>query len=186
MSLTLVTGPTQEPVTIEEVKAQLRLDEDADDELLRRLLVAARIWVEGQTHKALMTQTWDQYIDNGWPTRDGIPYIRLEKNPVTSVTSVTYETGASPQPTLAASRYIAVTRDHASYIAPAYGETWPDTRYVPNSVRVRFVAGYSDVPEPLRHAILMLVAHWYENREVIGDPRQVPYAVEALISPYRS
>ena len=184
MSLTLVTGPEQEPLTLEEAKAQLRLDDDTDDGLVRRLIIAARMWVEGQTKKALIEQTWDQKIDC-WPYKYNMPYIEIEKNPVKSVTSITYQEGSSPQPTLNATQYIVVAREHGSYIAPAYGVTWPSTLAVPEAITVRFVAGYTTVPETLKHAIAMLVAHWYENREVIGKPESIPYGVESLISPYR-
>jgi uncharacterized phiE125 gp8 family phage protein len=48
--------------------------------------------------------------------------------------------------------------------------------------------GYGDtpdhVPEPLCHAIRMLVAHWYENR-ASGD-RAMPSSVAVLLSPYRT
>lgn len=185
MSLTLVTGPATEPVTLAEVKEQIRLDIDEDDALLRRLMISARVWVEGQTKRALVSQTWDQKIDYDWPYRAWIPHIRFEKNPVQSVTSITYQTGASPSPSLSASDYIAVTREHGSYVAPAYGVTWPTVRTIPEAITVRFVAGYTSVPEPLKHAIMLLVAHWYENREVMGSEAEVPYAVEAMISPYR-
>lgn len=185
MSLTLVTGPTTEPVTLAEVKEQLRLDVDEDDALLRRLMLAARVWVEGQTKRALVSQTWDQKIDYDWPYRFNLPYIRFEKNPVQSVSSITYVDGSSPNPTLASANYIAITREHGSYVAPAYGVTWPNVRTIPEAITVRFIAGYTSVPEPLKHAILLLVAHWYENREVMGSETEIPYAVEAMISPYR-
>jgi len=181
MSLTLVTGPETEPLTIEEAKSQLRLDFDEDDALVQRLVRAARMWVEGQTHRALMEQTWDQKM----PCFPGL--IRFEKNPVMSVSSITYDEGSSPNPTLAASQYTVVTRNYNSYVAPAYGVSWPSTLAVPEAVTVRFVAGYTEVPEPLTHAVAMLVAHWYENREITthGSVSEVPMAVEALISPYR-
>ena len=188
MSLTLVTAPEQEPLTLEEAKAQLRLDFDEDDALVRRLIIAARMWVEGQTKKALMTQTWDQTIDWCWPVKFGLPWIEFEKNPVTSVTSITYQSGASPQPTLNATQYTVVSREHSSYIAPAYGVSWPTPLSVPEAVTVRFIAGYTDVPEPLKHAVAMLVAHWYEQREVVVTGTivaTIPMGVEALISPYR-
>ena len=185
MSLTLVTAPEQEPVTLAEVKAQLRLDIDEDDALLWRLMVAARVWVEGQTKRALLTQTWDQTIDYDWPYYRHLPHIRFEKNPVQSVSSITYMDGSSPNPTLSSANYIVVSREHGSYISPAYGVTWPNVRTVPEAIKVRFVAGYTSVPEPLKHAILLLVAHWYENREVMGAETEIPYAVEAMISPYR-
>ncbi len=53
-------------------------------------------------------------------------------------------------------------------------------------------AGYgdaaTDVPEPLRQAIRLLTAHWYDNRGLaaIGHETAVlPQTVAALIAPYR-
>lgn len=182
MSLTLVTGPTQEPVTLQEAKDHLRLDTDDDDALVQRLIVAARVWVEGQTHRALMTQTWDQTVDYQYPFIQYRPNIKFEINPVQSVSSFQYADGSSPMPTLAADQYIAVTKDHGSYIVPEYGVSWPTVRCVPEAIRIRFVAGYTDVPEPLKHAIYMLIAHWYENREEVGRGTDL---VEPLIAAYR-
>ena len=61
-----------------------------------------------------------------------------------------------------------------------------------NGVKITFTAGYGDaagdVPEPLRQALLLLVAHWYERREpvVLGETAiQVPETVQSLLLPYR-
>ena len=189
MSLTLVTAPEQEPLTLEEAKAQLRLDGDEDDALVRRLIMAARMWVEGQTKKALMPQTWDQVIDWCWPYKYNMPWIQFEKNPATSVTSITYQSGASPQPTLNATQYTVVSREHSSYIAPAYGISWPTPLSVPEAVTIRFIAGYTDVPEPLKHAVAMLVAHWYENREatvMAVDVSNVPLTIQSLLASFKT
>ena len=189
MSLTLVTAPNTEPLSLQAAKDQLRLDTDTDDRLILSLIKAARQWVEGQTKRALVSQTWDQTIDGNWPWKYGGPRIELEKNPIISIDSISYVTGASPEPTLAANQYTAVTRNYCSYIVPAYGVEWPTVRCVPEAITVRFTAGYTTVPQPLVHAIAMLVTHWYENREVIESSQReinvVPYSVEALISPYR-
>jgi len=190
MALELVTGPTQEPLTLAEAKLHARIDTDDDDQLLMALITTAREWIEGQTHRALVTQTWDWHIDWGWPyMQNGVPTLDFPINPVVSVTSITYEDGSSPRPTLDASRYTAVTREHNSYVVPAYGETWPTLRSVPNAITVRFVAGQAidAVPLQLVQALKMLVTHMYERRDLSAEKQmvEIPYAVEALISPYR-
>ena len=52
-----------------------------------------------------------------------------------------------------------------------------------------YVAGVADsaVPAPIKHAILLMVGHWYANREAVapGQMHEVPMAVDALIRPYR-
>jgi uncharacterized phiE125 gp8 family phage protein len=192
MALILVTGPDQEPLTLEQAKAQLRLDVDADDELLRDMIKAAREWVEGQTKRALVTQTWDYKIDDYWPFKFGTNRITLPINPLASVTSITYQDsgGSSPQPILAASQYAIAARRHGSFIVPAYDVTWPSVRCVPDAITVRFIAGsaVAAVPKVLQRAVALLVAHMYENREAAAAKPlvAVPYGIESLIAPYRS
>jgi uncharacterized phiE125 gp8 family phage protein len=55
-------------------------------------------------------------------------------------------------------------------------------------VALGYGATASDVPDALRHAIRMLVAHWYENRGLAAVGTSVavlPAGVGALIAPYR-
>lgn len=187
MALTLITGPTHEPVTLDELKQQTRIDYDTQDDLLIHYIRAAREWVEGQTGRAIMTQTWDYTIDGGWPYRNGYPIIMLPLNPVSSVTSITYIDGASPDPTLSASKYDVAARNYGSYIAPSYGASWPTPRNVVSAITIRFVAGNdNDVPYGLKQAILLVAAHMEANR---GDgPNEVSDipGLEGALSPWRS
>lgn len=191
MNLTLVTAPTQEPITLDEAKSHLHLDADDEDDLVSSLIVVARQWIEGQTRRALYAQTWTLDIDDGWPWIElpsGYRFrIILPLNPLISVSSITYNDGSSPLSTLASSQYTVVARKYGSFIAPAYGVTWPAVRCVPNAVSVRFIAGDGDPPKPLVHAMKLLVSHLFENRDVVSaqDLREVPYSIEALVSPYR-
>ena len=184
MALSLVTDVTSEPVSLDELKAHLRLDVDDDDAYLAGCVAAARTWVEGQTRRAIMPQTWDYIIDYGWPRSRGGYRIDLPMNPVTSVTSITYVDSSGAGQTLATSKYTVSARTNGSFIVPAYDQEWPDVRCVPSAVTVRFVAGDADeIPQELHRAIMVLAGHYYEFRETGID---APKAVEALISPLRS
>lgn len=189
MALTLVTEPDGEPVHLEDLKSHVRLDIDDDDRWITNRIKAARQWVEGQTRRCFKQATYDYAIDGNWPWRFGGTRIDLPLNPVQSVTSIVYEDGSSPRPTLAASQYTVAARTYASYIVPAYNVTWPTVRDVPEAITVRFVAGdNSNIPEPIVHAMAMLIAHWYENREAVAmkEMFSVPYGIESLLSPYRA
>ncbi len=72
LRLTLVTPPTELPLTLGEVKAQLRLDEDqtAEDALLLGHLRAATGLCESFTGRALITQTW-ALLRDAWPGAAG-------------------------------------------------------------------------------------------------------------------
>ena len=186
MALELVTGPTQEPVTLDEAKAQLRLDIADDDGLLAGYLIAAREHIEGQIKRDLVTKTWDYTIDWAWPVRGVKQHIRLPINPVQSVTSVSYVDEAGATQTLATSQYTVAARTSYSYVTPAYDVTWNTTRRVPDAVTVRFVSGYLHCPQDLKAAVMLLAAHFYENREAVTAKAmsEVPLSVDALLSPY--
>lgn len=183
MSLTLVTAPTSEPVSLSEMKSHMRLDGNDDDSYVTKCIKAARQWIEGQTKRALVTQTVDYAIDSNWPMWNGLPMIRLPLNPIASVSSITYVDSNGTSQTLATSQYTVAARTHGSYIVPAYGVTWPSVRDVPEAITVRFVAGADTVDEDLKIAVKILASYYYENRETSSG---APRAVEALISPYRS
>ncbi len=58
-----------------------------------------------------------------------------------------------------------------------------------DSVNIRFVVGYGPdftaVPKNIKHAILMLVSHWYINRENVAVgvvPERIQDTIDALIS----
>lgn len=186
MSLTLVTGPTREPVTLAEARAQCRIDSSVEDGLIAGDILAARQHVEIYTRRAMLTQTWDQTLDELGTE------IVLLKPPVQSVTSVKYLDASGVEQTLNSSQYRLVQRSTGEFvIVPAYGVTWPTVQPVESAVTVRFVAGYSSdaFPEPLRKAVLLLVSHWFENRSAVderGTAAEIPLGFEALVFPFRA
>jgi len=182
MALTLVTDLTDEPVSLDEVKAHLRLDIDDDDAYVAGCIAAARQWVEEQTKRALMPKTYDQTVDYIWPWKYGNYRIDLEVAPVSAVTSIKYIDTTGAEQTLASSQYIVAGRTHHPFITPAYDVDWPEVRWIPDTITVRYTAGDADaVPQAVHRALMILAGHFYEDREG-GD---IPDAVYALISPYR-
>ena len=73
-------------------------------------------------------------------------------------------------------------------VSLAYGKSWPaDTLRPTNGVCITFVAGYgsaaSAVPATACYAILLLMGHYYENREAASSTQvyQAPLSVDALL-----
>ena len=185
MSAVIVTAPDIEPVTLAEVKSQrniTNLDHDAE---LTRLISAARQYVENYIGRALVTQTWDLFLDE-FTRKIEIPYPKLQ-----SITTVKYTDTDGTQQTLSDTLYTVNTNTEPGYIVPAYNEDWPDIRVVPEAVEIRFICGYgdaiTDVPEDLRHAIMLLIGTWNENTEDVQpfNMNSIPFGVRALIDPYR-
>jgi uncharacterized phiE125 gp8 family phage protein len=98
--------------------------------------------------------------------------IRLPLGPVQSVTTVKYYNSANSQATLSTANYALYTDALGPYVGWLYGYSVPSLYARADAIEVTFIAGYGDepkdVPAPIRHAILMIVGHLYENRETVN------------------
>lgn len=187
MSLSLVTAPALEPITMADAKLHCKVDTTLEEPLFGPWITAARQYAETFTHRALLTQTWDLKLD-----RFPCGAIELPCPPVQSVTSVTYLDTAGASQTWSSSLYEtdlpAGPQAMPGRLQPVYGEVYPLTREVFNAVTVRVVCGYgaapSSVPALLREALLMLVARMYEKREARIVEGEVSTA-DALLWQYK-
>lgn len=186
----LVTGPVNTPVSRDEAKAHLRVDYTDDDTLIDRLISAATAYVDGWSGvlgQCLITQSWRQDF-SGFPTTA----LRLPMTPVQSITTIKYRSDADVETTLSSDNYRLATDGQGAFVELIYGETWPTAGERADAVSVTAEYGYgddaTDVPEGIRHAMLLLIGHWYESREavVVGAPvTDLPMAVDALLMPHR-
>jgi uncharacterized phiE125 gp8 family phage protein len=188
LGLALVTGPTEEPVSLIEAKQHCRIDSTDDDGLLAGYILAARTYAEGETRRAFVTQTWDYTVDSWY--RGNYERLELPLGKLQSVTTITYVDDSGATQTLAADQYTVISDGTSGVIVPAYGITWPSTRCQPNAITVRMVVGWlaPEFPPDLTQAMLLLISSWYENREavVIGQaPSALPMATEAILSGYK-
>jgi uncharacterized phiE125 gp8 family phage protein len=195
-----VTGPTLEPVTLAEAKSHSRIDSSADDADVAAYLITARESVERACSLAMMSQTWDLLIDNTWPKvvdpKSLCAELRIEVPlaPLISVASITYVDTSGSTQTLASNQYRVLRtglHNTRGVIVPAFGVSWPSVRWQLEAITVRFVAGFGtnpgDVPQPIRHAITLLAAHYFENREPVNVGNivtPIPMSVAALLSDY--
>lgn len=186
-TLAVVTAPTAEPVTVDEAKKQLRIDDDTEDDFIDTLIEPARVQCETFTGRAFINTTFDYKLDrfpSGYERFTGSyePAIMLPRPPLSSVTSITYTATDGTSTTLSSSLYAVDTAALPGRITPAYGESWPATRDIPNAVTVRFVAGYgsaaTSVPANIKHAIKMLVAFMFEHRD---DSVAMPPTIRDLL-----
>lgn len=189
LRLTLTTAPALLPVTIDEVKHQLEID-DADtarDALVSGFMRTATDQAEAYTARVLITQTWTAFYDS-WPTvpRDDEPlgegwhigpstildspgrFLELPKPPLQSVVHIKAYDDSDAATTFAASNYFVDTASSPGRIALRKSVAAPSVTRTANGLEIQFVAGYgdnfADVPQPIRDGILALVAFMYENR----------------------
>lgn len=172
--LRVVTGPTAEPITLAEARAQCRIEQTLEDASFAAYILSARQYLEAITGRAFLTQTLELTFDD-FPAWE----IELPRGPVASITSINYlDTAGATQPVTS---YTLDGQSWPARLTPAFGATWPQTRGTAGCVAVRFVAGEAQAPAPIRQAMLLAVAHWNEHREA---PTDNP-AIHALVAPYR-
>ena len=184
-----VTAPTEQPVTVADAKRHLRVEHSDDDLLIQRLIETAVAFVDvkGALGKAMITQTWAEWFAPN-PSE-----ITLSLGPVQSVSSISYYDTDNALQTATLSNFYVLGPSTRTVIKPKSGYTWPTTFTRDDAIKVQYVIGYgdsfTDVPSTVRHAILMLVSHYYENREneLIGTiSKTIPFGFEALIDSERS
>jgi len=184
MTSYLLAGPAEEPVSLAEAKAFLKVDDDAEDGLITTLIGAARLHVEGVTGRALLAQSWRIVLDD-WPASR---VVKLPVAPLISVNAIS-----------------AIDGDGASHeIGLGQFGSEPDRLLVPRHVagmprlqdrqgiEIDYLAGFgaepAAVPADLRQAVLGLVAHWHEHRDAVliaGSGAVVPGGFDRMLAPYK-
>jgi uncharacterized phiE125 gp8 family phage protein len=174
-------------VTAAEAKAHLRVDGTDEDTLIASLILTARLHVETALGLALITQSWRLLLDRWPPEKD----IELPLQPLQTIDAVRVLPAEGAATVIDPANYLADTASAPPRLVRT-GVIWPQPGKAANGVEIDFTAGYgalaADVPAPLRQALLLLVAHWYENREpiTVGAPETiVPGPVSDLLGPYR-
>jgi uncharacterized phiE125 gp8 family phage protein len=187
MSAILLTPPALEPVTLADARHFLRVGHDDDDDVIAALIAAARVHVETQTRRALIDQTW-RLVRDVWPASGRLPILPAPLSEVTAVRVFDYD----GVPQLLDVEDFAIDRVSAPAILGFARGAPPAPGKLAAGIEIDIVAGYGEepdaVPAPLRQAIRMLVAHWYENRGVIaasGEVAAMPVSATALIAPFR-
>lgn len=191
MNIFRTTEPAAEPITLDEAKAHLRVvDFTDDDTYITTLISVARRAIEDMTGRTLIDTVFTQ------SARNWCPWISLLRGNAHTLNSIVYdpEGGGSE-----------VTVDSDLYGLHKYGDglgqvsfyddfTKPELldRPLIDRIRIQFTAGYgaaaTDIPQPLRQAVLYLVQHFYDNRSPVGinvNLNKMPFTVEALCAPYK-
>ena len=197
MGLKVTTAPTVEPVSLDEAKTHLRVDGTAEDTYIEALIQAARAWVENYTARQLVQATYEWTFDR-FPDRPEKP-VRFPRSPVATVDQVEYADHGGTTQTY--SSYQLDLNVAPAIMLPVVDGTWPGVQADnPTGVTVTFTAGYEpddtqsptdpagNVPQSLKHAILLLVGHWYERRASVNIGNivtPVDQTVHFLCAPYR-
>ena len=187
MPLVLTAAPEREPVSVSEAKDYLRIDSAVEDPVVASLILAARLHIEGALDIAMVTQSWSLFVDC-WP-EDG--RVSIPVGPLKSVDSVKVYDANDTAQTVSPETYVVDLSLLRPRLVRQAGAVWPIPGRPANGIKIALTAGYGDttdkVPQPIRQAVLMLAAHWYEQREpvVFDRPDELPHGVADLLKPYR-
>jgi uncharacterized phiE125 gp8 family phage protein len=181
MPITIVTPPESEPVSLSEAKLFLRVDHDAENELIETLIGAAREAVEAGIGRALITRRVREGLDI-W-RRDAVGGATLGLGPVTNVVAVRLLANNGAQSVIDPERYrLEGNRDRPRLVFPA---GFPATLRSAGGIEIEYDAGYADgpgdLPIALRLATLQIVASLYELRQGEGG---MPETARALMRPF--
>lgn len=186
--LVLITPPTQDVVTLDEAKAQLRIADDAQDDLVTAIIAATVNEFDpaggGYLGRALRPQTWELRLPSFYRLQSSRPPRLLSRTealaivlpvpPLISIVSVKYDDVNGAEQTLTENTDFRVLGKGGlgkQAIAPLYNTVWPTGRYDAASVRIRFTCGYdADVqpdpmPGPIKQAVHLAARNVYSLGE---------------------
>lgn len=209
----LVTPPAAAVVSTADAKTHLRVSTSSQDSYIDTLVTAATKHVEKLTNRLLITQTWELWADrfpggsnplgDWW---DGVReepvslssgsgsgrVLELPFSKLSSLTSLSTFNDSGTETTFSNSSYIVDTVSEPPRVVLARGSVWPSDLRMANAIKLVAIFGYgataADVPADLVHAIKMLVAHWFENRESVISgtiSKEIEQSLYALTEPYR-
>ena len=178
------------PITAAALRGRLRLNDSAEDLDLDEFLAAAVERFETDTGRPVLATSYRQTLSK-WPCGP----IVLGRGGVSAVSAVKRYLADGSTETLAADQWRADLVTPPARVAlastPAAVTTAAGIPVSPVGC-VEFVAGWSTaaaVPKLVRTALMLLAAHWYENREAWRDSafemRELPDGWRAVVSRFK-
>lgn len=195
MELKVISESTTEPILLEEAALNLRAQDDGNSPptyyeaaRITKLIKAARQACEQELQLSLVEKT----IEVAASALSSA--IEMPLGPVLSIVSVTYTDPDGADVVLSADQYRFNAYARTPVLLPAYGVSWPSVRGDVGSVRVRYTVGFPsadsppvEVPEPIRQAMHLLIAHYFTHREAVDNNylAELPLGARYLLAPYR-
>lgn len=221
-SVQVLTAAVNLPLTLGEIKSSLSIgdDDDTQDANLLGTQRACTTAVERYLRRTLITTTWTLFMDRfpgqPLPWWDGVRQgadtelsdltgiIDIPKPPLLTITSIKAHKQDGTSTTVTSSDYLVDVGSEPGRVALKATKSWPtDTLRAINAVEVEFTAGYgptgSDVPAPIREALLLCIGDTHANRdgslakfEKVGEssvskfsPEDIPLPAKNLLGTYK-
>lgn len=185
------TQPDAEPITLNQASDHLRVDSTEDQTYIRDLISVAREYFDALTGRSsaitsyvLTAETWEDLFNQTGRINNTSAYvIPLYRTPLLTVESVKYYApDATTLTTMSSSDYRVITGSEPGMIQLKDSPPSVDDRI--DAIQIAFTAGSDCAPAMSKHAIRMLVAHFYENRVPINIGNitsEMPFTLKSLI-----
>ncbi len=164
MRVTVVSAA--DPVaTFEEAVDRLRLggDESERADIEKMITAATALFDVGSYYgRAIGRQTLELRCDR-FTDCDGDPLV-LPNPPIIDIVGISYLDGAGVEQDLDNGAYELIGAE----LWPVYGGSWPSLLSRREAVRITYEAGFDEVPENIKSAILLAVGDMYRFRETMA------------------
>lgn len=184
MTVDILTQPETEPVLLDELKSQLRIDGNEENPALAGFIVSARTMLENHAGLALVSRslelTLDKFSEEGQP---------LPVRPITSIEGIQVIAVDGSSVSWDSSNYY-LTSGIRPLLNLQSGRQWPVPGRAKSGIKIQVTAGFGDswnsVPADLQQAVLMLATYLYTHRgdEAAGNA-VVASGAASLLRPYR-
>lgn len=173
----------EEPVSVSDVKAQLRFVFDEEDELITGYIASARDRCENELNRKLRRQRVELTYTS-WNA--GLRLDRMGHD--VQIESIRYVDSQGVTRQLDSGSY-RLQKRHLMLIVPAAGFHWPELERDAPTITVTLLAGYSqsaDIPQALKNWICAVAASMFRNRESHSEkPMSELEFIGGLLDQYR-
>ena len=164
------------------VNVQTLAGDPVTDAELSNMITRAREDAEEMTRLAFAPQTLEIGRDS-FPSKDS---MNLPRPPLTSVTTFdTYDSAGTKTTLTVTTQYLVDADSTPGRVVLPYGKTWPtNADYPVNPIRIKYVCGYTTLPQRLKTILLYHVGLLYKFRDT-AIPDADRKALEQMYNFYR-
>ena len=152
--------------TVDRVRHNSRISDKYDDQWIVDALASATDYCERALECCVARSNWRLTLDHFPASNEP---IAIPLWPIHQITAIAYTNVNGANTSFNVIDIVQPVGLGRYLLQPKFGINWPEAQS-PNGVRIEFSAGFEDlaaVPSTIQRAALMLISHWYENREAV-------------------
>ena len=172
----IVSTTGSELITTSDVKDYVRIDTTADDTLIDRMIVQARIWCENYISRDIVAKERKYYLDKA----EG--FIQIPFAPVATITSVTVQGSSAEYQEKGLNKEQIILTSGVNQVLSG-----SNTSFAMEVLITYTTSGLSD--DLIKQALLQMVSTYYDNRTdfIQGkNVNEIPTNVKSILASYKT